>query len=851
MKKELSIPFLFLALLSTQIYGQELIKHKENAHEGGISAVSISSDGAMILTGGYDMKTYLWNVKTGEKLKGALKHNDKVTAVAINSNNKFYASGSADFRIRVVDIEQGIPIRVLAEHTAEVSSLAFNPINDFIASAAKDNTVKVWDNTKSRSSLFTLKGHTKEVSAVSFSPDGKNLATGSYDNTIKIWDASSGELKLSIDAGLKGVTSLCFSPDGKYLASGGLNNNVILWDPYSGTKIMELTGFKSPINTLAFSSDIQYLAAGANDKKLIIWKIETGKIEKEFDAHEKEITGVALSNQGDVLVSVSKDASLKIWNISNLGIGKRKFVKSEAEPSLSCSKLSLKDDNNNGILEGGEKASLNFTIKNQGKGQAYNIVAKLTLENPIAEISFDKEILIGNLDAGKSQNVSIPLTVYSDLQAGTGTFNIVLHEANGFDPSPLHLSVQTGGAGSYSYIMIAEHGYSSATGKAEIGAPITLKLKLKNITKSEAKNIKVNFLLPDQVLAVTKRSELISSMSPGEVKEIQMEFYADKTFTMPEIKMGIDIEGAAFTNAKDIILKVKMNEKLPTNEDYSADVIAQSAVLAQEPQTEEHPLYRGGGDPLKGLNVSKPKEMIIGDYYALIIGIDKYKGHWTPLNNAVNDAKAIERTLKTGYKFEHFRVLYNELATRENIINELEWLIQNVKEPDNVFIYYSGHGEYKKELSKGYWVPVDAETPSTSKYISNSDIQTYVNGIKGKHTLLVSDACFSGDIFRGNTVSVPFEESEKYFREVHNLASRQALTSGGIEPVMDGGKDGHSVFAYYLLKSLASNQSKYFDASQLYTKIKIPVINNSEQTPKFSPIKNTGDEGGQFIFIKK
>ena len=27
--------------------------------------------------------------------------------------------------------------------------------------------------------------------------------------------------------------------------------------------------------------------------------------------------------------------------------------------------------------------------------------------------------------------------------------------------------------------------------------------------------------------------------------------------------------------------------------------------------------------------------------------------------------------------------------------------------------------------------------------------------------------------------------------------------------------------------------------------------NNSEQTPIFQPIKNIGDEGGQFIFVKK
>ncbi len=274
-----------------------------------------------------------------------------------------------------------------------------------------------------------------------------------------------------------------------------------------------------------------------------------------------------------------------------------------------------------------------------------------------------------------------------------------------------------------------------------------------------------------------------------------------------------------------------------------------SNVLVQE---FEDVTYRGSGDPLKGLNVSKSLEDLkVGNYYALIIGIDKYTGSWSPLKNAVNDAKTIETTLKSKYKFHQFKTLYNEQATRTNIIAAMEWLVANVKPDDNVFIYYSGHGEFKKELNKGYWVPFGATTMSTSNYISNSDIQTFIKGIQSQHTLLVADACFSGDIFRGNTMSVPFENSPKYYKKVHSLKSRQAMTSGGIEPVMDGGKDGHSVFAYYLLKALRENDSDMMDASQVFNKIKIPVYNNSDQSPDFNPISKSGDEGGQFIFMKK
>jgi hypothetical protein len=262
-------------------------------------------------------------------------------------------------------------------------------------------------------------------------------------------------------------------------------------------------------------------------------------------------------------------------------------------------------------------------------------------------------------------------------------------------------------------------------------------------------------------------------------------------------------------------------------------------------------LTRGSGDPLKGLNVTKAKEITSGTYYALIIGVNKYSGVWPILNTAVHDAKGMENTLHQKYKMDHFYTLYDEQATRSAIMKVFEKLVDTLKEDDNVLIYFSGHGEFKQTMNKGYWVPYDAKTNSVSDLISNNDIQTFLASIKSKHTLLISDACFSGDIFRGTTISIPFEESDKYYLKVYNKNSRQAMTSGGIEPVMDGGKDGHSVFAYYLLKTLSENSKTYFDAGQLYDNLKIPVVNNSDQTPILNPVKNTGDEGGQFIFIKK
>ncbi len=243
-----------------------------------------------------------------------------------------------------------------------------------------------------------------------------------------------------------------------------------------------------------------------------------------------------------------------------------------------------------------------------------------------------------------------------------------------------------------------------------------------------------------------------------------------------------------------------------------------------------------------------------GKYIALIIGINSYGGYWPPLRNAVNDAKGVAEILRKSYMFDTVVTILDDQATRKNIIHELETLTSSIKSEDNLLIYYSGHGQFKKELNKGYWVPVDARSNSIADFISNNEVKTFLGGIPAKHTLLISDACFAGDIFRGrSTESIQFDPNnmERYYKEVYSKPSRIAITSGGLEEVNDAGKEGHSIFTYFLLKSLKDNNNRYLDASQLFNDFRIAVTNNSEQTPLLQVVRDTGDEGGQFIFVRK
>lgn len=387
-----------------------------------------------------------------------------------------------------------------------------------------------------------------------------------------------------------------------------------------------------------------------------------------------------------------------------------------------------------------------------------------------------------------------------------------------------------------SKVLIMDYKFETASEMVKKGLPVTLKLNLRNVGNKDAENLTINYKLPKNINIVDFKS--LNKLKQTEEQILTLQFYANEQYNDTIIPVNFEITGADITNVNDLALSVKIDQNISNEVDK---------VMAQN-----YSNFRGSNDPLKGLNVAQAMRSVqVGNYYAFIIGVDNYSGEWQPLRNAVNDAKEVTRVLKEKYFFTKFKTLYNSEASRENILQELEWLMQNSKKEDNVFIYYSGHGEYNKEMERGFWVPIDATSKSFTKYISNEDIKAFLSGIKSKHTLLVADACFSGDIFRGKTMTIPYENSTKYYHKVYSLNSRKAMTSGGIEPVMDKGKDGHSVFAYYFLKALNNNEDKYFGAGQLFNYLKIPVVNNSYQTPIYNPISNAGDEGGQFVFIKK
>ena len=299
---------------------------------------------------------------------------------------------------------------------------------------------------------------------------------------------------------------------------------------------------------------------------------------------------------------------------------------------------------------------------------------------------------------------------------------------------------------------------------------------------------------------------------------------------------GQEVKTDALGNfSKSVSLSPGTNSFAITAIDVNQNVATQSFVI-ERPASQQQPITRTDIAPMGNVQV--------GTYYALIIGNNSYGDPAiTSLDKPINDAQRLYNVLTTKYTFDPQNITFLKDASYVEMIEAFDKLSNMVTSNDNLLVFYAGHGWWDEKRELGYWLPTDARKKSTAFWIPNSRISDYMSSIDTKHTLLVADACFSGSIFKTRAA---FADAGQAINSLYRLPSRTAMTSGNLKEVPD-----KSVFLEYLVKRLEQNTAKYLSADQLFMSFRIAVMNNSATEPQFGTIQGAGDEGGEFIFVKR
>ena len=277
-----------------------------------------------------------------------------------------------------------------------------------------------------------------------------------------------------------------------------------------------------------------------------------------------------------------------------------------------------------------------------------------------------------------------------------------------------------------------------------------------------------------------------------------------------------------------------------------ACLLAACAPYVEVQERDVRPVQSEETGALTGKLGARPVEL--GVYGALLIAIEEYPLPYGRLKTPREDVERLRDVLTTRYGFpsKNVRLLLDGDATRAGILDALaEYRDGKMGAIDNLLIYYAGHGHRDPGSGDGFWIPYDA-TSAQSSWVPTDDVLRIVRNVRGLHTLLVSDSCFSGTLTRR------IVEGDRYLSEVIEKRSSQIITSGGLEPVADQGRDGLSLFAYALATYLESQPRVYVTAGRLFADLAPQVSNasGSLQTPEYGRLPGAFDDQGELVLVR-
>ena len=136
---------------------------------------------------------------------------------------------------------------------------------------------------------------------------------------------------------------------------------------------------------------------------------------------------------------------------------------------------------------------------------------------------------------------------------------------------------------------------------------------------------------------------------------------------------------------------------------------------------------------------------------------------------------------------------------------EIEWLVDNCKESNKLYLYYSGHGIPANDLSTAYLLPCDGYAKDPETGLNLNWLYTKL-GTTNIPCYVFLDACFSGS-GRGQRALVESKGVSIKPKEVVPQNKTIVISAcQGTETAYPSEEQKHGLFTYFLLKKIQQNK---------------------------------------------
>jgi hypothetical protein len=222
--------------------------------------------------------------------------------------------------------------------------------------------------------------------------------------------------------------------------------------------------------------------------------------------------------------------------------------------------------------------------------------------------------------------------------------------------------------------------------------------------------------------------------------------------------------------------------------------------------------------------------------YAVLVGVARYS-HMKSLKYTDDDAYRMYAFLKSpeggALADEQIRVLVDEDATKENILNNITKTFAKAGPNDVIFFYFSGHG------LNGAFLPIDFD--GNNNKLEHSEIIQVLESSQAKSKIVIADACHSGSLQTAKSTT-----AQSAIETYYNAFSRSSggtvlmMSSKAEETSIENNGLRQGIFSHFLIRGLKggadADDDRLVTINELfeYVEANVKFYTNNYQTPVIS-----------------
>ncbi|MGW6490335.1 protein kinase domain-containing protein [Streptomyces sp. NPDC055056] len=284
--------------------------HTLSLHTGHLSALAMTADGRLAVSGGEDGRVIAWQPRDRRIVQLFTSPRDHVYYVAVSEDGHVALSGTADGVVAAWDIPSGRSLGRWEAHPGAVLDVAVSDDHRYGLSRGQDATVKIWD-LRTGELRWVLGGHEEWIGAARLSQDGRYVVTGGSDATVRVWRTADGQCEAVLTGHTDAVVDVLVGADGRHLLSCSTDGTVRRWD---GARCVHvLTGHTAAVRSLAVTPDFRLAASGGEDRQARLWDLTTGQELRAFTGFSEAVTDVALAPDDALLLAGDERGRLLTW----------------------------------------------------------------------------------------------------------------------------------------------------------------------------------------------------------------------------------------------------------------------------------------------------------------------------------------------------------------------------------------------------------------------------------------------------------------------------------------------------------------------------------------------------------